>query len=79
MGEAARGYNYKQSQTITFMRSAVESLKSQATAAGAQWPRGVASGLAVVDPRDTYVALVTYVLIIYLFTFIFFIAHNYKK
>ncbi|CAH0726262.1 unnamed protein product, partial [Brenthis ino] len=41
------------------LQTAVQSLQTQAQAAGARWPRGVAAGLAVVDPRDTYVALVT--------------------
>ncbi|XP_038207181.1 glutathione hydrolase 6-like isoform X2 [Zerene cesonia] len=37
----------------------VASLQAQATAAAGSWPSGVASGLAVIDPLDTYVALVT--------------------
>ncbi|XP_047515172.1 glutathione hydrolase 6-like isoform X1 [Pieris napi] len=37
----------------------VASLQSQAISAADSWPSGVASGLAVVDSQDTYVALVT--------------------
>ncbi|XP_045511617.1 glutathione hydrolase 6-like isoform X2 [Colias croceus] len=37
----------------------VSSLQAQAITAAGNWPSGVASGLAVVDPQDTYVALVT--------------------
>ncbi|XP_045764930.1 glutathione hydrolase 6-like [Maniola jurtina] len=41
------------------LQSVVSSLQQQSVARAAQWPGGVASGVAVVDPRDTYVALVT--------------------
>ncbi|XP_046961843.1 glutathione hydrolase 6-like [Vanessa cardui] len=41
------------------LKGVVDSLKTQWQTAGAQAPAGVASGLAVVDARDTYAALVT--------------------
>lgn len=47
--------------TLYTLRSVVTQLQLQAVAGAAQWPRGVATGLAVVDPRDNYLALVTYV------------------
>ncbi|CAK1544262.1 unnamed protein product [Leptosia nina] len=45
--------------SLEALQRVVANLQSQAISAAETWPSGVSSGLAVVDPQDTYVALVT--------------------
>nr|XP_026489316.1 uncharacterized protein LOC113395827 [Vanessa tameamea] len=56
---AAFGIDSLQITPSNVLKGVVDSLSTQWQTAGAQAPVGVASGLAVIDARDTYAALVT--------------------